>query len=733
MSSTVHKLPPDHRLQTLQFEEEVTHVAVLKGAPDRIIPCLRALLVLRKSCLGVLRGQLSYEDRAALERENERLASLALRSIMMAVCPLTAAEVDAWNQSGDADARLQLLLASESLCFVGLWGIYDPPRSAVPASVRECHEAGIRVVMITGDQHTTGVAIAKSVGILDENIRGDSNCTALHVQTTRLPSFRDVTDSISLDANVRLQEIKKNSPLLKKRETNLLKTPTMRVPSPRSPFLRSPMIMSARRPSLSVAEDTSNDVQKPEYLETEEIAELTANTHVWSRAQPTDKVAIVESLTGQGNVTAMTGDGVNDAPALRKAGVGVAMGISGTEVAKNASDLVLMDDNFTTIVSAIREGRRIYGNTQKYVTFNLSVKSSECLCLMLSILIGTPMPIRGLQLLINLVCTHIIPTMSLAFEKPEHYVMHIPPRKTDGDLVVSRLQLLYRWLPFVICMPIIVIGCLSVGVWSHTGFFHGNSLIGNSRVSALEHGLVACEYAGRLGADNEFLEDKTPFHCRCNAHQGGMPWAAVEQVDQWGRRVPLSMLESTFDPWTGSTGKLYEQEFTPWRDGTKSLLDPCKDRRGIERWCWRDKSLDELPLLPFGLHCAAYGTQLGQSMAYVSIHFGEILSLMSFRMDSFFLMETFSNPVFTGLFLFNVSALIVSLYTPSISKVLQLAPLTPGRFLLAICFAFVLMSLNELAKVLFRMQQREHNMLLKREALLCSRHGSRRSLEEPPV
>merc|ERR1719343_1528120 len=194
------------------------------------------------------------------------------------------------------------------------------------------------------------------------------------------------------------------------------------------------------------------------YLSNEEMDELTNSTRVFARAKPEDKLEIVKSLQRQGAVTAMTGDGVNDAPALNQANIGVAMGIQGTEVAKGASDMILTDDNFCSIVAAVEKGRTIYAGIQKFVAFIMSVHIAEVLQIFICIVAEIPVMRTPLQILFLILVTDLPPSIALGMEKGDKSILKAQPRPKEEPIVIG-------WMWMSINMNGAILSAVIIGVY----------------------------------------------------------------------------------------------------------------------------------------------------------------------------------------------------------------------------------------------------------------------------
>merc|ERR1719321_1193105 len=200
------------------------------------------------------------------------------------------------------------------------------------------------------------------------------------------------------------------------------------------------------------------------------IDQITARVNVFSRAQPEDKIAIVQSLQRQGFVCAMTGDGVNDAPALKAADIGVAMGLQGTDVAKGAADMVLLDDDFCTIVKAIEEGLKIYGNIQRFVCFLLGTNCGEIFYLTVTIIAGLPPPVEALQILFLNLMSDGCPAVAISKEPAPEGIMKTTPR-TKKDNIMNFDCIVHINFPHQIGITIAVIASVIIGMWCSTGQF----------------------------------------------------------------------------------------------------------------------------------------------------------------------------------------------------------------------------------------------------------------------
>ncbi|MCC2030755.1 cation-translocating P-type ATPase [Microbacterium allomyrinae] len=339
-------------MATLNEATEGSRAILVKGAPDRLLE--RSLT--QRGADGAEPLDVAKWDAAIAE-----LSSQGLRVLAAARRPVRA---------GTGTITLDDLADLE---FLGLWGIVDPPRPEAIDAIADCHTAGIRVKMITGDHAGTALAIAHEMGLA------------------------------GADAEV-----------------------------------------------LTGAE--------LEALSQEQLKDVVRDVDVYARTSPEHKIRIVRALQSHGEVVAMTGDGVNDAPALTRADVGIAMGIKGTEATKEAAEFVLADDNFATIRSAIAEGRRIYDNLRKSIVFLLPTNGAQSLVILIAVVFGLTLPITSVQVLwVNMV-TAVTLSLALAYEPAERGIMKRPPRGSGGPIIDR------RELGFVVIVSLLI-GGATMGVF----------------------------------------------------------------------------------------------------------------------------------------------------------------------------------------------------------------------------------------------------------------------------
>ena len=326
---------------------------------------------------GALDSLLEITDRVWLEGRIEPLTDVWVQRIMaahdqlaqdgMRVLGFGFRPMDAVKPPGQ-EAEVE-----QTLIFIGLMGLIDPPRPEVQAAVETCRSAGIRPVMITGDHPLTAQHIAKQLGI------------------------------------------------------------------------DSPACLTGR---------------ELDHLSLEALEETTEHVSVYARVSPEHKLNLIQALQNRGHIVAMTGDGVNDAPALKKADIGVAMGITGTDVSKEAADMVLLDDNFATIVAAVEEGRVIYDNIRKFIKYTMTSNSGELWVMLLAPLFAMPLPLLPLQILwINLV-TDGLPGLALAVEPAEQQIMQRPPYHPQENIFGRGMGRHIAWVG--ILMGLVALG---VGLW----------------------------------------------------------------------------------------------------------------------------------------------------------------------------------------------------------------------------------------------------------------------------
>lgn len=283
------------------------------------------------------------------------------------------------NYKFNTDSPASYNFPTKEYRFVGLLSLQDPPRPGVPEAVQKCRTAGIKVIMVTGDHPVTAMAVAKKVGIISEKHE-----TKYEKAILQNKSYTQMSD---LDSGA--------------------------------------III------------TGNELRNMDSTELDSIIRCYEEI-VFARTSPQQKLLIVESCQRLGEIVAVTGDGVNDSPALRKADIGVAMGIAGSDVAKNAADMILMDDNFASIVIGIEEGRLIFDNLKKSIAYTLTSSVPEMLPLLSGLILSIPLPLVIELVLCIDIGTDLIPAIALAYEKPESDIMRRAPRNPQYDKLVNK-------------------------------------------------------------------------------------------------------------------------------------------------------------------------------------------------------------------------------------------------------------------------------------------------------
>jgi len=327
------------RVAEIPFASDVKRMSTFHQGPDGVLMYVKGAperLLLRAPMMLTAQGERSMgaDDREAVHQQAAAMARQALRVLGLAYRRLPAVP-DLESEAADPE-----------LVWVGLVGMIDPPRPEARQAVDQCRQAGIRVIMITGDHPVTASAVAREVGLIPPG-------TTSHAVITG-PELNQMSDP--------------------------------------------------------------------------ELKEALRRARVFARVAPEHKLRLVDILKAQGEVVAMTGDGVNDAPALKRADIGVAMGITGTEVTKETAAMILADDNFATLVAAVEEGRAIFDNIKKYLVFLLSCNLAEILVLTGAFFVGLPLPLIALQILWVNLTTDGLPALALGVDPKAPDIMSRPPR-----------------------------------------------------------------------------------------------------------------------------------------------------------------------------------------------------------------------------------------------------------------------------------------------------------------
>ena len=370
-------------LKVVKYQTEGSHwCAFLKGAPERVWDkCNKVFYNGREIPLDRAQKQLIQEANTQFAKGGQRILGFAKYHL--------PASLYGPNHQFQFKSPFDLDIDMEKFCFVGLVSLIDPPRDSVPDAIQKCKAAGIKVIMVTGDQQLTAAAIAKQIGIFETE-------TSVDFQEKFGGSYEEAVEksqAIVINGEMLAQAYQEDEGLPENKRGKKLEK-----------WLMKPQI-------------------------------------VFARTSPAQKLYIVRGCQKLGYIVAVTGDGVNDSPAINQADIGIAMGISGSDVAKDSADMVLLNDDFSSIVLGIEEGRKIFDNIKKSTCYCLISNIPELIPFLLLIIIQIPLPLSTILVLLISLGTDLMPAMTFAYEEAELGIMTRRPRDKEEHLVTAKLMI----------------------------------------------------------------------------------------------------------------------------------------------------------------------------------------------------------------------------------------------------------------------------------------------------
>jgi Ca2+ transporting ATPase len=421
------------KMSTIVEIDEGTHRLFIKGAPEKILNCSTSY-----HC-GEVRKPLDSALKQELENTISSYNKQALRTIAVAYKDLKPNEYglqhDEVNTNGDHKAE------EEDLVLVCAVGIRDTLRLGVEQAVSQCHRAGISVIMVTGDNIMTGRTIAENCKIIDVNKEGfDYEAAIMDGETFSNKLGGLIKFCTNCDEAIDEGELEK---------------------------YKNELQLEAKKKKVKVAEekkdsddgevDEDDDLEKHEIQDVcpkckkKKVIEKVKNLEIFkekiyphvaviARSRPLDKLLLVTALKELGNTVAVTGDGTNDAPALKKADVGFAMGMAGTDIAKTAADIILLDDNFASIITAVKWGRNIYDSIQKFIQFQLSVNIVALVVAFIGSCVVSESPLTALQLIwINIIMDSLA-SLALATDPPTLKLLNRAPYSKSENIISKKMM-----------------------------------------------------------------------------------------------------------------------------------------------------------------------------------------------------------------------------------------------------------------------------------------------------